>query len=98
MSQERLLKILLGPVISEKATRIADANGQIVFRVLPDATKPEIKSAVESLFDVKVKSVNMANVKGKVKRHGQRIGKRKDWKKAYVCLHEGQDINFSGVE
>lgn len=98
MRQERLLKVLLGPHVSEKATRIADSDHQIVFKVLPTATKPEIKDAVESLFNVKVKQVQVANVKGKAKRHGQRLGRRQDWKKAYVCLQEGHDINFSGAE
>lgn len=96
MNQERLLKVILGPVISEKATLAADANGQYVFRVVPDANKLEIGKAVETLFDVKVDRVQILNVKGKQKRMGQRVGKRKDWRKAYVRLQAGQNIDFGG--
>ncbi|MBT0960972.1 50S ribosomal protein L23 [Denitromonas iodatirespirans] len=98
LKQERLLKVLLAPQISEKATYIADKNEQVVFRVVSDATKPEVKAAVESLFSVKVKSVQIANVKGKVKRFGKITGQRKGWKKAFVCLQPGQEINFAAGE
>ena len=98
MNQERLMKVLLAPLVSEKSTRLADANRQFVFKVLPDSSKPEVRKAVELMFDVKVDGVQMANVRGKVKRFGQSIGKRADWKKAYVTLAEGHDINFMGAE
>lgn len=93
-SQERLLQVLLAPQISEKATYIADKKEQVVFRVVNDATKPEIKAAVELLFKVEVDSVQTANVKGKSKRFGRFVGQRKGWKKAFVCLKAGQEINF----
>ncbi len=96
MNQERLMKVLLGPVVSEKATLAADGNGQYAFRVVPDANKQEIGRAVETLFDVKVDRVQILNVKGKRKRFGQRLGKRKDWRKAYVRLAAGQNIDFGG--
>jgi large subunit ribosomal protein L23 len=92
---ERLATVLLAPVISEKGTWLADKREQVIFRVAPDATKPEVKAAVESLFKVQVKSVQIANVAGKVKRFGRFIGKRRGWKKAYVCLKPGQEINFA---
>ncbi|APR04607.1 50S ribosomal protein L23 [Thauera aromatica] len=98
ISQERLLQVLLAPQISEKATYIADKNEQVVFKVASDATKPEVKAAVESLFKVEVESVQIANVKGKVKRFGKTMGRRKDWKKAFVCLKPGQEINFAAGE
>jgi large subunit ribosomal protein L23 len=98
MNTERLMKILLAPVISEKSTRVADANRQYVFKVLPGASKPEIRKAVELMFDVKVSGVQVANMRGKIKRHGQTTGKRADWKKAYVTLAEGHDIDFMGAE
>ena len=98
MSNERLMKVLLGPHVSEKTTRAAEQGNQIVFKVVPDATKPEIKKAVEMLFEVKVDDVSVCNVRGKVKRTGQTFGKRKNWKKAYVRLEAGQDINFLGAE
>jgi large subunit ribosomal protein L23 len=94
-NQERLMQILLAPQISEKATYIADKNEQVVFIVTPDATKPEIKAAVELLFKVEVKSVQVAVQKGKVKRHGRSIGRRSDVKKAFVSLKPGQEINFA---
>ena len=97
MNQERILQVLLAPHISEKTTLVADANGQHVFKVLPTATKTEIKQAVEQLFEVKVAQVRVINVKGKTKRFGQRDGKRSDWRKAYVTLAEGQDIDFAGA-
>lgn len=92
--QERLLQVLLAPQISEKATFIAEKNEQVVFRVANDATKPEVKAAVELLFKVEVKSVQVANVKGKEKRFGRSIGRRKGWKKAFVSLKPGQEIDF----
>ena len=99
MSRERLMKVLLGPHISEKTTGIADAHNQFVFKVLPDATKAEIKQAVELMLDVKVDSVQVANVKGKSKRFSQMLGRRSDWKKAYVKLQEGQDLGeFMGPQ
>ena len=97
-SQERLMKVLLAPQISEKATYIADKNKQVIFCVVPDATKPEIKAAVEMMFKVNVDSVQVANVKGKVKRAGRHVGRRNNWKKAYVCLAAGQEINFAASE
>jgi large subunit ribosomal protein L23 len=94
MNQERLMQVLLAPQVSEKATYVADKNNQVIFRVAPDATKPEVKAAVELLFKVSVESVQMAKVKGKQKRVGRRMGSRKGWKKAYVSLKPGQEINF----
>ena len=94
MNQQRLMQVLLAPQISEKATYVADKNEQVVFRVASDATKPEVKAAVELLFKVGVESVQIANVKGKQKKFGRFMGARKNWKKAYVCLKPGQEINF----
>jgi large subunit ribosomal protein L23 len=93
--QERLMLVVLAPVISEKSTFVADKNNQVVFRVAPDATKPEIKAAIELMFKVQVDSVQVVNVRGKSKRFGQSTGRRRHWKKAYVCLKEGQEINFA---
>ncbi|AWX98860.1 50S ribosomal protein L23 [Marinomonas primoryensis] len=98
MIGERIYKVLLGPHISEKATIVAEGNGQYVFRVTGDATKPEIKQAIEALFEVKVESVHTLNHKGKTKRTVRGLGKRKDVKKAYVRLAEGQDIDFMVAE
>jgi large subunit ribosomal protein L23 len=97
MNQERIFKVVLSPQISEKATVLAEA-GQFVFRVAKDATKPEIKSAIEQLFEVKVKSVQTVVMKGKTKRFGRHFGRRSDWKKAYVSLQEGYDIDVLGVD
>lgn len=94
MNQERLLQVLLAPHISEKATNLGEKYRQVVFRVRPDATKPEIKGAVELLFKVAVDDVTITNVTGKKKRFGRAFGRRKNWKKAYVCLKPGQDIDF----
>ncbi len=94
-NQERLMTVLLAPLVSEKSTMIADRNEQVAFRVTQDATKPEIKAAVELLFKVQVESVQVANAKGKKKRFGRFIGRRRNWKKAYVCLKPGQEINFA---
>ncbi|MFM8758521.1 MAG: 50S ribosomal protein L23 [Methylophilaceae bacterium] len=97
-NQERLLQILIAPQITEKATRIADKHQQIAFKVRTDATKPEIKAAVELAFKVEVLAVTVANVEGKEKRAGRIMGRRKDWKKAYVSLKPGQEINFAAGE
>ena len=94
MNQERLLQVLLAPQISEKATWVAEKNEQVIFRVVSDATKPEIKAAVELLFKVQVESVQVSTVKGKQKRFGRSMGRRKNWKKAFVSLKPGQEINF----
>ena len=94
MNEQRLMQVLLAPQISEKATYVADKNQQVIFRVASDATKPEVKAAVELLFKVSVESVQIANVKGKQKRFGRFMGSRKGWKKAFVCLKPGQEINF----
>ena len=96
MNSERLTKVIVGPVIAEKASRVAENHNQVVLKVLPNANKSEIKAAVEMLFDVKVASVATANVKGKVKRTGRVMGKRSDWKKAYITLADGADLNFLG--
>lgn len=95
---ERLMKVVLAPVVSEKSTRVADKNHQYVFRVADDATKPEVKAAVELLFKTKVQSVTVSNVKGKEKRFGRFTGRRRNWKKAYVRLAAGQEINFAATE
>jgi large subunit ribosomal protein L23 len=92
---ERLMKVLIAPQVSEKSTYVADKHDQVVFRVAQDATKPEVKAAVELMFKVQVKSVQVANVKGKAKRFGRFEGRRRNWKKAYVCLQPGQEINFA---
>ena len=94
-NRERLMTVLLAPVISEKGTHIADKFEQVIFRVAQDATKPEVKAAVELMFKVEVESVQISNVHGKQKRFGQRAGRRRNWKKAYVCLKPGQEINFA---
>ncbi|MBB3102840.1 50S ribosomal protein L23 [Azomonas macrocytogenes] len=94
MNQERIFKVLMGPHISEKATLLADSKSQFVFKVASDATKLEIKKAVETLFSVKVANVTTLNVKGKTKRTVRGMGKRNDWKKAYVALQPGQDLDF----
>src|ERR1035437_3362885 len=97
-TEERLLNILMAPQISEKATYVAEKNEQVIFRVVSDATKPEVKAAVEKLFKVTVERVQIAVVKGKQKRFGKFSGRRSDWKKAYVCLAPGQEINFASSE
>ena len=98
MNQERLMKILLEPRVTEKSTQLADSNHQFTFKVKNDATKSEVKGAVELMFEVQVESVQLLNVKGKRKRFGQRQGKRSDWKKAYVKLKPGFDIDFMGAQ
>lgn len=97
MNQERIFKVLRAPHISEKAAIVGDASNQHVFRVATDAKKDEIKQAVEQLFNVKVSKVRTANVKGKSKRQGIRLGKRNDWKKAYVSLEQGHEIDLAAV-
>lgn len=94
--QEQLFHVVLAPHVSEKGTRVADKHRQIVLRVRRDATKPLIRQAVEKMFNVQVESVTVANVKGKRKQTGRMNGRRSDWKKAYVRLKEGQDIDFLG--
>jgi len=93
-NSERLAVVLLAPVISEKATQIGEKHNQIIFKVIADATKPEVKAAVEAMWKVEVDSVQIANVGGKTKRFGRFTGRRRGWKKAYVCLKAGQEINF----
>lgn len=96
--KERLMTVLLGPHVSEKSTRIADAHNQVVFRVRTDATKAEVRQAVELMFEVDVRNVQVVNCRGKEKRFGGELGRRRNWKKAYVTLAEGQDIDFIGAE
>ncbi|WP_151705036.1 MULTISPECIES: 50S ribosomal protein L23 [Nitrincola] len=98
MNPERIYKVLLGPHISEKATIVADGSQQVVFRVAKDATKPEIKKAVEELFNVKVDGVNVLTTKGKTKRTVRGLGKRSDVRKAYVRLADGSEIDFLAGE
>lgn len=98
MKEHELMTVLLEPHISEKSTNVADANNQVVFKVSPRANKADIKQAVEMLFEVKVDKVTVSNNQGKRKRNKFGPGKRKDWKKAYVSLAAGQDINFLGAE
>ncbi|OOZ36670.1 50S ribosomal protein L23 [Solemya velesiana gill symbiont] len=94
MNKERLMQVLLSPVVSEKSTITAEVSRQFAFKVAPDATKPEIKKAVEQMFDVKVDSVRVVNIKGKQKRFGTVMGRRNGVRKAYVKLAEGNDIDF----
>jgi large subunit ribosomal protein L23 len=97
---ERLMQVLLAPQVSEKATYIAEKHNHVIFRVAQDATKSEIKAAVELMWkpqNIEVKSVQIANVKGKKKRFGRFIGRRSNWKKAYVSIQSGQEINFSDI-
>ena len=94
--ENRLATILMAPIISEKATSVAEKNNQVLFKVLRDATKPEIKAAVELLFKVEVESVSTVVQKGKIKKFGRSIGRRDHVKKAYVSLKAGQELNFSG--
>lgn len=96
--RERLLDVLLEPRITEKATRIGEANNQFIFRVAKDASKPEIKAAVEQLFEVQVSAVQVLNMNGKRKRFGITEGRRDNWKKAYVTLKPGFDIDFMGAK
>jgi len=98
VKQERLLKVIMGPLVTEKSQINADKHRQITFQVTRDANKQEIKEAVEMLFKVKVEGVRVANMKGKVKRFSNTLGRRNHWKKAYVSLAEGHDINFGAAE
>lgn len=97
-SADRLMNVVLAPVVSEKSTFVADKNRQYVFRVADRATKPEIKAAVELMFKTKVEDVTVLNVRGKERRFGRLSGRRRNWKKAYVRLAEGQEINFAATE
>ena len=99
-SQERLMQVILAPQVSEKATYIAEKHNQIIFRVVQDATKAEIKAAVELMWktqNIEVKNVQVTNIKGKEKRFGRFMGRRSNWKKAYVSIKNGQEINFSEI-
>lgn len=97
-ANDRLMTVVLAPVVSEKSTFVADKNRQYVFRVADDATKPEIKAAVELMFKTKVQGVQVSNVRGKEVRRGRSFGRKRSWKKAYVRLAEGQEINFAATE
>ncbi len=98
MKERHLFDVIVGPHVSEKGTRVADKHRQFVFVVQSSASKPTIKQAVEKMFNVQVETVSVVNVKGKSKRTGKTPGRRQDWKKAYVSLKPGQDINFMGGE
>jgi len=98
VNTEKLFNVILAPHVSEKGSRVADKHQQIVFEVRPDATKPVIKAAVEKMFNVQVERVTVLNVRGKAKQTGRTAGKRQDWKKAYVRLKPGQDIDFMGTK
>jgi len=98
MNQERIFQVLLGPHVSEKAAIVADASNQYVFKVAINASKSEIKKSVEQLFKVKVSDVNTLKVKGKVKRNRHGFTTKSTWKKAYVRLEQGQDIDFAVAE
>lgn len=95
---QRLMQIVLGPHVSEKTSRVGEKHRQIAFKVSSCATKPEVKDAVEMLFNVKVQAVNICRVKGKTRHFKQVQGQRKSWKKAYVALQEGHDIDFTGTK
>ena len=95
-AESRLAQILIAPIVSEKATMAAEKHNQVLFKVMRDATKPEIKAAVELMFKVTVDSVQTVQHKGKTKRFGKGSGRRDHVKKAYVCLAQGQELNFSG--
>ncbi len=97
LEKNKLANVLLAPIVSEKSTIAAEESNRFVFKVQKIATKLEIKKAVELMFDVDVDTVQVLNVKGKVKRFGQTLGKRSDWKKAYVKLKPGQDIDFASA-
>lgn len=98
MNDQRLYQVLLAPHVSEKTATAAEMEGRHTFRVTRDATKLEVRKAVEKIFDVEVRGVQIVNVPGKTKRFGSKEGKRSDWKKAIVRLAEGQDIDFMGIE
>jgi large subunit ribosomal protein L23 len=97
MNDHRLMQIILAPIVTEKATFVAEKNNQVAFRVIADATKPEIKAAVELLFKVQVEDVQVLNRKGKAKRFGKFVGRRRNERKAYVSLKDGQEINLAEV-
>ena len=92
----RLMQVLIAPIVSEKATMIAEKSNSVTFKVLQDATKPEIKAAVELMFKVEVKGVSVVNIKGKSKRFGKSMGRRDNIRKAYVTLKPGQELNLGG--
>ncbi|MBS4037190.1 MAG: 50S ribosomal protein L23 [Hydrogenophaga sp.] len=92
----RLMQVLVAPIVSEKATQVAENTNAVLFKVLRDATKPEIKAAVELMFKVQVKGVSVVNQKGKTKRFGKTVGRRDHVRKAYVTLQPGQELNFGG--
>ena len=96
--QEKLMQVLLGPHVSEKSTAVAEASNQVVFKVRLDATKKQVRQAVEALFDVKVERVAIVRVTGKAKRFGTMLGRRSAWKKAYVRLAPGSELDFIGGE
>ena len=98
MNAERLMQVILAPIVTEKATFVAEKNQQVAFRVVADATKPEIKAAVELLFKVQVESVQSSTVRSKVKRFGRFVGRRRNERKAYVSLKDGQEIDFAEVK
>lgn len=98
LNQERLMKVLLAPIVSEKSTMMAEKNAQYAFKVTQDATKDEVKAAVELLFKVEVTGVQMLNQKGKAKRFGRFMGRRDHVRKAYVSLKDGQEINFAEAQ
>jgi large subunit ribosomal protein L23 len=98
MNDQQLYRILINPLTTEKSVRVAEKNRQFVFKVALSATKTHIQEAVQKLFSVQVDSVHTVRVKGKVKQFKQRTGQRSDWKKAYVCLKEGHDINFANFQ
>ena len=93
---DKSLRAVLAPQVTEKATMIADKHNQVAFKVTKDATKKEVKEAIELMFKVEVTAVNILNVNGKTKRAGKLMGKRNDWKKAYISIKTGQEINFTG--
>lgn len=97
MNQEFLLQLITAPLVTEKTSIATDSKNQYVFKVLKTATKPDIKAAVEKLFDVKVEGVQTINVKGKTKKFGRSLGKRSNWKKAYVRVQAGQEIDFASA-
>ena len=96
LDEGRLMKVLVAPIVSEKATHVADKTNAVTFKVLQNATKPEIKAAVELMFKVEVKGVSVANIKGKAKRFGKSSGRRDNIRKAYVTLKPGQELNLAG--
>ena len=96
LNEGRLAQVLVAPIVSEKGTMVAEKHNQVLFKVLRNATKPEIKAAVELMFKVEVESVQTVNQRGKEKRFGRSIGRRDHIKKAYVSLKKGQELNFSG--